>query len=42
VPDLIGDVDVRAAQPPWLMVLAVEYSGRKFHGVPLQSAIRCS
>src|ERR1700751_1993115 len=28
-----------AAQPPWLMVLAVEYSGRKFHGVPLQSAI---
>src|SRR5215469_1996378 len=28
-----------AAQPPWLMVLAVEYSGRKLHGVPLQSAI---
>src|SRR6516164_2474502 len=28
-----------AAQPPWLAVLAVEYSGRKFHGVPLQSAI---
>src|SRR5579872_707379 len=28
-----------AAQPPWLMVLAVEYSGRKFHGVPLQLAI---
>jgi hypothetical protein len=28
-----------AAQPPWLMVLAVEYSGRKLHGVPLQLAI---
>src|SRR5689334_11545737 len=28
-----------AAQPPWLMVLAVEYRGRKLHGVPLQSAI---
>src|SRR6516162_8468448 len=28
-----------AAQPPWLAVLAVEYSGRKFHFVPLQSAI---
>src|SRR5215472_2048858 len=28
-----------AAQPPWLTVLAVEYSGRKLHGVPLQSAI---
>src|ERR1700722_7160516 len=28
-----------AAQPPWLMGLAVEYSGRKFHGVPLQLAI---
>src|SRR6516225_1186293 len=28
-----------AAQPPWLMVLAVEYSGRKLQGVPLQSAI---
>jgi hypothetical protein len=28
-----------AAQPPRLMVLAVEYSGRKLHGVPLQSAI---
>src|SRR5215469_4627948 len=28
-----------AAQAPWLTVLAVEYSGRKFHGVPLQSAI---
>src|SRR5215469_2067902 len=28
-----------AAQPPWLAVLAVEYSGRKLNGVPLQSAI---
>ena len=28
-----------AAQPPWLTVLAVEYSGRKLNGVPLQSAI---
>src|ERR1700739_2336200 len=28
-----------AAQPPWLIVLAVEYSGRKLHGVPPQSAI---
>src|SRR6266571_3325467 len=28
-----------AAQPPWLIVLAVEYSGRKLNGVPLQSAI---
>ena len=28
-----------AAQPPWLAVFAVEYSGRKLHGVPLQSAI---
>src|SRR5436305_5420647 len=28
-----------AAQPPWLTVLAVEYSGRKLHGEPLQSAI---
>src|SRR6516165_4085722 len=28
-----------AAQPPWLMVLAVEYSGGELHGVPLQSAI---
>src|SRR6266576_1277996 len=28
-----------AAQPPWLAVLAVEYSGRKLNGVPLQSSI---
>src|SRR6266480_232773 len=28
-----------AAQPPWLAVLAVEYSGRKLNFVPLQSAI---
>src|ERR1700747_1649803 len=28
-----------AAQPPWLIVLAVESPGRKLNGVPLQSAI---
>src|SRR5579863_6528064 len=28
-----------AAQPPWLIVLAVLYSGRKLHGVPAQVAI---
>src|SRR5215467_2278255 len=28
-----------AAQPPWLAVLAVEYSGRKLNRVPVQSAI---
>src|SRR5215470_8218551 len=28
-----------AAQPPWLAVLAVEYSGRKLNRVAVQSAI---